>query len=64
MDIIKKLTELFDFQRFEGNKTLQSLTDETDSRCFRELADDELEWVSAAGEESDFKENKDGDGDE
>ncbi|MGN0806790.1 MAG: hypothetical protein ACI4MC_07100 [Candidatus Coproplasma sp.] len=64
MDITFKLKRLFDFQRFEGNEELQSLIDDTDSRCNNELADDDLEWVSAAGEETDLKDKKDGDGDE
>lgn len=63
MDITFKLKRLFDFQRFEGNEKLQSLIDDTDSRRLNELADDDLQWVSAAGEESDFNKKKD-DGDE
>ncbi|MGN0813944.1 MAG: hypothetical protein ACI4MH_01775 [Candidatus Coproplasma sp.] len=63
MDIAFKLKNLFDYQRFEGNERLQSLIDDSDSRSFSALTDDDLEWVSAAGE-PDFKDGKDGDGDE
>lgn len=64
MDITFKLKRLFDFQRFEGNEKLQSLIDDIDSRSSCALTDDDLEWVSAAGEETDLKDKKDGDGDE
>lgn len=64
MNIARTLTGLFDYQRFEKNKKLQALIDETEARCFHNLSDDELEWVSAAGEESDPKEKKDGKKDE
>lgn len=64
MNIARALTELFDYQRFEENKALQALIDETEARCIHNLSDDELEWVSAAGEESDPKEKKDGQKDE
>lgn len=64
MNIARTLTGLFDYQRFEKNKKLQALIDETEARCLHNLSDDELEWVSAAGEESDPKEKKDGKKDE
>ncbi|MGN1103613.1 MAG: hypothetical protein ACI4QI_01935 [Candidatus Coproplasma sp.] len=64
MRIQEKLTALFDFQRFEGNEELQSIIDDTENRCFSELSDDDLEWISAAGEETDLKDKKDGDDDE
>lgn len=45
------LESLFDFQRFEKNKALQSVIDEVEGRCFCvELNEDELEMLSAAGD--------------
>ena len=64
MSTTKKLTALFDYQRFERNKKLQALIEDTENRCMNALSDDDLEWVSAAGEETDPKENKDGKEDE
>ncbi len=64
MSIQKQLTALFDYQRFERNKRLQALIDDTESRRLCSLSDDDLEWVSAAGEETDLKEKKDGKEDE
>lgn len=60
MSTTKKLTALFDYQRFERNKRLQALIEDTENRCMNALSDDDLEWVSAAGEETDPKEKKDG----
>ncbi len=46
----KKLKNLFDFQKFEGNSDLQSVIDSVHSRyAVRELSMEEMEWVSAAG---------------
>lgn len=64
MSTTKKLTALFDYQRFERNKRLQALIEDTENRCMNALSDDDLEWVSAAGEETDPKEKKDGKEDE
>ena len=64
MSTTKKLTALFDYQRFERNKRLQALIDDTERRCLCSLSDDDLEWVSAAGEETDPREKKDGKEDE
>ena len=64
MSTTKKLTALFDYQRFERNKRLQALIEDTENRCMNALSDDDLEWVSAAGEETDLKEKKDGQEDE
>ena len=64
MSMTKKLTALFDYQRFERNKRLQSLIEDTENRCMNALSDDDLEWVSAAGEETDLKDKKDGKEDE
>ena len=64
MSTTKKLTALFDYQRFERNKRLQVLIEDTENRCMNALSDDDLEWVSAAGEETDLKDKKDGQEDE
>ena len=58
----KKLLFAFDFQRFEKNARLQKVIDETHSRLqSRELNDDELDGVAAAGEQTPSKPNKPGD---
>ena len=45
-----KLRKLFDFQRFEGNASLQSVIDDVHARyAKRELDMDDMEWVNAAG---------------
>ena len=64
MSTTEKLTALFDYQRFERNKRLQALIEDTENRCMNALSDDDLEWVSAAGEEPDLKDKKDGKEDE
>ena len=64
MSTTEKLTALFDYQRFERNKRLQALFEDTERRCLCSLSDDDLEWVSAAGEETDLKGKKDGQEDE
>ena len=50
MSTTKKLTALFDYQRFERNKKLQALIEDTENRCMNALSDDEQERVNAAGE--------------
>ena len=46
----KKISLLFDFQKFEKNADLQAVIDEVHSRyTARELTDDEAEYVAAAG---------------
>ena len=64
MSTTEKLTALFDYQRFERNKRLQALIEDTENRCMNALSDDDLEWASAAGEETDLKDKKDGKEDE
>ncbi|MGM9644957.1 MAG: hypothetical protein ACI3X1_07710 [Eubacteriales bacterium] len=64
MSTTRKLTALFDYQRFAGNERLQALIADTENRCLHALSDDDLEWVSAAGEQTDLKEKKDGQEDE
>ena len=46
----KKLKKLFDYQRFEQNAKLEKLIQETESRYEKELSEEDLSLVSAAGE--------------
>ena len=46
----KKLKKLFDYQRFAGNPHLARIISETEDRYGKELSDDSLAQVSAAGE--------------
>ena len=64
MSTQKKLTSLFEYQRFARNERLQALIADTENRCLNVLSDDDLEWVSAAGESSDLREKMDGQEDE
>lgn len=51
METDKLLTELFEFQRFEGDPALQRLIDEVEDRWSEEeLSDDELKGLAAAGD--------------
>lgn len=45
-----KLKKLFDYQRFEQNDKLEKLIHETESRYAKELSEEDLSLVSAAGE--------------
>lgn len=46
----RKLSRLFDLQKFEGNASLQQVIDEVHARyAKRELDMDDMEWVAAAG---------------
>ncbi len=47
--IEQKLRYLFDFQKFAGNKKLNDLIQDTDTRYTRSLSDEELSYVNAAG---------------
>lgn len=62
MNMAGKLAGLLDFQRFQGNGRLQSLIEETEGRYLNDLSDEELEWVSAAGEQTDPKDMENGHG--
>lgn len=46
----KTLYDLFDLQKFSGNKRLERLIDDTERRYGAALSDDDLGQVSAAGE--------------
>ena len=51
MEMKKLLTNLFDFQRFEKNPSLQSIIDEVEERYgIDEMTDDELDLLAAAGD--------------
>lgn len=57
-----QLSRLFDFQRFEKNARLQKIIDDTHRRVkARELDDDELDQVAAAGAPEETKPKKPGD---
>ena len=47
----KKLSRLFDYQKYAKNSELADILDDVDSRYpqARELSDDELSFVAAAG---------------
>jgi len=47
---LMKVKTLFDFQRFADNAHLASLAAETESRYLHELNEEELDFVSAAGD--------------
>ena len=46
----KKLTGLFDYQKFQGNGRLTAIIDDVDNRYAKALSDDDLEQVNAAGD--------------
>ena len=49
-----RLRQLFDFQKFEGNASLQQVIDDVHARYARkELSMEDMEWVSAAGYSND-----------
>ena len=48
MSIEKKLSALFDYQKFEGNKELEAIIN-SNRNAVKELSDDDLDMVSAAG---------------
>ncbi len=57
-----QLSRLFDFQRFAGNARLQKIIDDTHRRVeARELDDDEIDQVAAAGSPDAAKPQKPGD---
>ena len=48
--MMKKLSQAFDFQRFQQNPRLAKIIGEAESRYANALSDDDLELVSAAGD--------------
>ena len=46
----RKLSQLFDRQRFQQNARLAGIIDDVESRYTRVVDDDDLELVSAAGQ--------------
>lgn len=58
----KKLTRLFDYQRFENNSRLSKIIAQTEAKYAKQLDEDDLFLVNAAGETdavTDKKDNKD-----
>ncbi|MER1992963.1 MAG: hypothetical protein ABS897_02955 [Eubacteriales bacterium] len=54
-----KLRKLFDFQKFEGNSSLQSVIDDVHARyAKKELSMDDMEWVNAAGYANDLEKKR------
>ena len=51
----KKLKKMFDYQRFEPSARLAKLINETESRYAREISDDDLYMVAAAGTPEEMK---------
>ena len=45
----KKLTALFDYQRFDPNSRIAKMIANTEAKYSRALEDDELDMVNAAG---------------
>lgn len=46
----RKLTKLFDLQKFHNNEKLAALIDETHARYNKEISEDDLISVNAAGD--------------
>ena len=46
---MNRLTQVFDYQRFQQNKRLSAIIDDVQSRYSHVLTEDELDMVSAAG---------------
>ncbi len=46
----KKIRSVFEYQKFAQNNRLANLIEQTEARMGKELSDDSLELVSAAGE--------------
>lgn len=49
---MKKIAQLLDFQRFQQNPKLGALIGDVERRYASEVNDDDLEMVSAAGEDT------------
>ena len=61
MDTMNKLTLLFGYQRFEGNRNLQQAIDSVHGRYqARELSLDNLDMIAAAGNLADDALNRNG----
>ena len=44
------LKKLFDYQRFDGNPRIDRMLRDAENRCVRELSEEDLGFVAAAGE--------------
>ena len=51
----KKLKQLFDYQKFNRNTRLDAMLSDAEERYSGSLSDEELEFVSAAGEANPVK---------
>ena len=54
----KKLKQMFDYQAFSGNKEIDRMMQEAETRYGSALSDDDLYFVNAAGTEIDFDREK------
>lgn len=54
----KKLDQLFEYQRFEGNKTLEAMLFAVENRYPVQLSDEDLDFVNAAGDLPRMKQEK------
>ncbi|MDO5331887.1 MAG: hypothetical protein Q4E99_04335 [Bacillota bacterium] len=50
MSIEETLKELFDYQKFEENRELERFIQDAENRYAKELSDEDLNLVNAAGE--------------
>ena len=52
----KQLKQAFGYQKFERNPRLQAVIDAVHERVtLKELSDEDLDWVAAAGDTDDYK---------
>lgn len=58
----RKLKSLFEYQRFEKNEDLEAIIKETENRYNFELSDEDLFYVSAAGNPFEQNAKKDDEG--
>lgn len=58
MNTEKKLYRLFEYQRFANNPKLQKIIDSAHGKDVRELNDEDLDQVAAAGEMLPLEKNK------
>lgn len=54
----KKLKQMFDYQAFSGNKEIDRMLKEAETRYGSALSDDDLFFVSAAGTDIDLDREK------
>ena len=54
----KKLKQMFDYQAFSGNREIDRMMQEAETRYGSALSDDDLYFVNAAGTEIDLDREK------